>query len=84
MCPSRKEYIILDGIYVQGISFMIKLLFLEVSSSLCYSNSLTNILFFNIFDPFLMESFSSYIVSSNPFPLSTYLSSNPAFKYLSY
>ena len=40
MCPSREGYIILDGIYVQEVSFKMKLLFLEMSSSLCYSNSL--------------------------------------------
>ena len=40
MCPSREGYIILDEIYVQGVSFKMKLLFLEMSSSLCYSNSL--------------------------------------------
>ena len=40
MCSSRKGYIILDGIYVRGVSFKMKLLFLEVSYSLCYSNSL--------------------------------------------
>ena len=39
MCPSRERHIIQDGKYVRGDSFEVKLLFLEISSSLCYSNS---------------------------------------------
>ena len=45
MCPSRKRHIIKDGKYVQGASFEVKLLFLEINSSLCYSNSLSIFLF---------------------------------------
>ena len=66
---------------------MIKLLFLEVSFSLCYSGSLLNIfLLANILllPPFLMKGFSSYIISSKLFPSSTYLSSNLALQYMSY
>ena len=66
---------------------MIKLLFLEISSSLFYSNSLLNIFLLAnilIFPPFLMEGFSRYIVSSNPFSSSTCLSSNLALQYLSH
>ena len=84
MCSSRKGYTIIDGVYVQGVSLMIKLLFLDVSSSLCYSNSLTIISLLIFFDPFLMEGFSRYIVSSKSFPSSTCSSSNPVLKYLSY
>ena len=84
MCPSRKGYTIIDGVYIQGVSWIIKLLFLDVSSSLCYSNSLTIISLLKFFDHFLMEGFSRDIVSSKPFPSSTCSSSNPALKYLSY
>ena len=59
-------------------------LFLKVSSSLCYSNSLSISLCKYFSDPPLMEGFPYYIVPSNPFPSSTCLSSNPALKYLSY
>ena len=45
MCPSRKIHIIQDGIYVRGASFEVKMLFLEISSSLCYNNSLPISLF---------------------------------------
>ena len=60
------------------------LLFLEVSSSLCYSNSLPIFLCQSFSNPPLMDGFPHYIVPLNPFPSSTYLSSNPALKYLSY
>ena len=57
---------------------MIKWLFLEDSSLLCYSNSLS--IFLHYFpNPPLMEDLSHYIEFSNPFP-----SSNPALKYVSY
>ena len=59
-------------------------LFLKVSSSLCYSNFLSILLSQSFFDPSLMEGFPHYIVPSNPFPSSTYLSSSLALKYLSY
>ena len=62
---------------------MIKLLFLEVSSSPCYSNSLL-IFLFSFSDPPLMEDLSHYIESSKPFPSYTRLSSNLALKYVSY
>ena len=62
---------------------MIKWLFLEDSSSLCYSNSLS-ILFHYFSDPSLMEDLSHYIEFSKPFPLSSCSSSNLALKYVSY
>ena len=34
-------YVIMDGMYVQGDSLIIKLLFLKDSSTLCYSSSLS-------------------------------------------
>ena len=51
MCPSRKGYLGMDEIYVRGVSLMIKLLFLEVSSLPCYNNSLSilSLLIFLIF-----------------------------------
>ena len=84
MCPSKKGYLGMDGVYIRGVSLMIKLLFLEVSSLPYYSNSLSILSLLIFFDHFLMEGFSRYIVSSKPFPSSTCLSSNPALKYLSY
>ena len=83
MCLSRKGYVIMDGVYVRGVSLMVKLLFLEVSSSPCYSNSLP-IFLCSIFDPHLMEGLSHYIEFSKSFPSYTYSSSNPALKYVSY
>ena len=62
---------------------MIKLLFLEVSSSPCYSNSLP-IFISSIFDPYLMEGLTHYIEFSKPFPSYTCSSSNLALKYVSY
>ena len=68
--------------YVRGVNLMIKWLFLEDSSLLCYSNSLS--IFLHYFpDPPLMEGLSHYIEFSNPFPSYTCLSSNPAHKYVS-
>ena len=83
MCPSRKGYIIMDKVYIRGVSLMVKLLFLEVSSSPCYSNSLP-IFLSSIFDPPLMEDLSHYIEYSKPFPSYTCSSSSPALKYVSY
>ena len=62
---------------------MIKLLFLEDSSSLCYSSSLS-ILLHCFSDPSLMEGLSHYIEFSKPSPSSSCLSFNPALKYVSY
>ena len=73
----------MDGIYVRGVGFMIKWLFLEDCSLLCYSNSLST--FFHYFsDPYLTEGLSHYIESSKPFPSYTCSSSNFALKYVSY
>ena len=73
----------MDGMYVRGVGFMIKQLFLDDGSLLCYSNSLfTFIHYFS--DPYLMEDLSHYIESSKSFPSYTCSSSNPAFKYVSY
>ena len=69
--------------YVRGVSLMIKWLFLEDSSLLCYSNSLS--IFLHYFsDPSLMEGLSHYIEFSKPFPSYNCSSSNPALKYVSY
>ena len=69
--------------YVRGVSLMIKWLFLEDSSLLCYSNSLS--IFLHYFsDPFLMAGLSHYIEFSKPFPSYSCSSSNPALKYMSY
>ena len=83
MCSSRKGYVIIDGVYVRGVSLIIKLLFLEVSSSPCYNNS-PPIFLFSFSDPSLMEDLSHYIEYSKPFPSYTCSSSNPALKYVSY
>ena len=73
----------MDRMNARGVGFMIKQLFLETCSLLCYSNSLfTFIHYFS--DPYLMEDPSHYIESSKSFLLYTCLSSNPAFKYVSY
>ena len=62
---------------------MIKWLFLEDSSLLCYSNFLS--IFLHYFpDLPLMEDLSHYIEFSKPFPLYTCSSSNPALRYVSY
>ena len=62
---------------------MIKLLFLEDSSSLCHSNSLSILLYY-FPDPPLMEGLLHYIEFSKPSPSYSCSSSNPAFKYVSY
>ena len=49
MCLNRKGYVITNGVYVRGVSLMVKLLFLEFSSSPCYS-----ILFLYFFAHFLI------------------------------
>ena len=73
----------MDGIYVQGVNLVIKWLFLEDSSLLCYSNSLSIFLpYFS--DPILMEGHSYYIEFSKPSTSSSCPSSNPALKYVSY
>ena len=43
----------MDEVYVRGVSLMIKLLFLEVSSLPCYSNSLSIISLLIFLIPFL-------------------------------
>ena len=73
----------MDGVYVRGVSLMVKLLFLEVNSSRT-TIILFQYFFANIFDPSLMEELSHYIESSKPFPSYTCLSSNSALKYMSY
>ena len=73
----------MDGMYVRGVGFMIKQLFLEDCSLLCYSNSLSTFLHY-FSDPYLMEGLSHYIESSKPFSSYTYSSSNSALKYVSY
>ena len=72
----------MDGICVRGVILIIKLLFLEDSSSLCYSNSLSILLHY-FSDPSLMEGLSHYIEFSKP-PSYSCSSSNPALKYVSY
>ena len=73
----------MDGMYVRGVNLMIKWLFLEDSSLLCYSNSLS--IFLHYFsDPPFMEGLSHYIEFSKPFPSYTCSSSNPTLKYVSY
>ena len=62
---------------------MIKLLFLEDSSSLCYSSSLS-ILLHCFSDPSLMDGLSHYIEFSKPSPSYSCSSSNPVLKYVSY
>ena len=73
----------MDGMYVRGVGFMIKQLFLEDCLLLCYSNSFFTFLHY-FSDPYLMDGLSHYIESSKPFPLYTCSSSNPALKYMSY
>ena len=83
MCPSRKGYEIMDGMYIRGVNLMIKWLFQEDSSLLCYNNSLS--IFLHYFsDPPLMEGLSHYIKFSKPFPSYICSSSNLALKYVSY
>ena len=73
----------MDGMYIRGDSLMIKLLFLEDSSSLCYSSSLS-ILLHCFSDPSLMDGLSHYIEFSKPSPSYSCSSSSPALKYVSY
>ena len=62
---------------------MIKWLFLEDSSLLCYSNFLSIFLpYFS--DPTLKNGLSHYIEFSKPFPSYSCSSFNPALKYVSY
>ena len=68
--------------YVRGVDFMIKWLFLLDSSLLCYSNSLSiSLPYFS--NPLLMEGLSHYIEFLKPFSSYTCSSSNPALKYVS-
>ena len=60
MCLSRKGYEIMDGMYVRGVNLMIKWLFLEDSSLLSYSNSLSLLVHYSS-NPSLMEGLSHYI-----------------------
>ena len=62
---------------------MIKLLFLEDSSSLCYSNSLSILLHY-FSDPPLMEGLSHYIEFSKSSPPYSCSSFNFTLKYVSY
>ena len=62
---------------------MVKLLFLVVSSSPCYNNSLL-IFLYSFFDPYLIEGLSHYKEFSKPFPSYTCSSFNPALKYVFY
>ena len=73
----------MDGMYIRGVSLMIKLLFLEDSSSLCYNNSLSILLHY-FSNPPLMEGLAHYIEFSKPSPSYSCSSSNPALKYVSY
>ena len=69
--------------YVRGVDFMIKQLFLEDCSLLCYSNSLFTFLHY-FSDLYLMEGLSHYIESSKSFSSYICSLSNPAHKYVSY
>ena len=62
---------------------MIKWLFLEDSSSSCYSNSLSILLHY-FSDPSLMEGLSHYIEFFKPSPSYSCSPSKPALKYVSY
>ena len=73
----------MDGMYIRGVNLMIKWLFLEDSSLLCYSNSLSIFLHY-FFDPLLIEGLSHYIEFSKSFLSYTCSSSNPTLKYVSY
>ena len=76
-------YVIMDEMYVQGDSLIIKLLFLKDSSTLCYSSSLS-IFLHRFSDPPLTECLSHYIEISKSSPSYSCSSSNPALKYVSY
>ena len=73
----------MDGMYVRAVNLMIKWLFLEDCSLLCYSNSLS-IFLHHFSDPPLMEGLSHYIEFSKPSSSYSCPSSNPALKYVSY
>ena len=73
----------MDGTYVRGVSLMIKWLFLEDSSSSCYSNSLSILLHY-FSNPSFMEGLSHYIEFFKPSPSYSCSSSKPALKYVSY
>ena len=73
----------MDGMYVRGVSLMIKWLFLEDSSLLCYSNFLSIFLHY-FFDPSLMEGLLHYIKFPKPFLSYSCSSSNPTLKYVFY
>ena len=76
-------YVIINGMYVQGDSLIIELLFLKDSSTLCYSSSLS--IFLSCFsDPNLMEGLSHYIELFRLSPSYSCSSSNSALKYVSY
>ena len=62
---------------------IIKLLFLEDSSLLCYSNS-PYIFLYYFSDPPLIEDLSHYIEFSKPSPSHSCSSSNPTLKYVSH
>ena len=73
----------MNGMYIRGVNLMIIWLFLEDSSLLCYSNSLS--IFLHYFsDPFFMAGLSHYIEFSKSFPSYSCSSSNPTLKYVSY
>ena len=82
MCSSRKGYVIMDGVYIRGVSLMVKLLFLEVPHRATVI--LFQYFFANIFDLYLIKGLSHYIEFSKPFPLYICSSSNLALKYVSY
>ena len=73
----------MDGTYVRGVSLIIKWLFLEDSSSSCYSNSLSILLHY-FSDPSFMEGLSHYIEFFKPSPSYSCSSSKPALKYVFY
>ena len=73
----------MDGMYVQGDSLIIKLLFLKDSSTLCYSSSLS--IFLPCFsNPPLIKGLSHYIEFFRLSSSYSCLSSNPTLKYVSY
>ena len=73
----------MNGMYVRGVNLVIKWLFLEDNSLLCYNNSLS--IFLHYFsDPDLMEGHSYYIEFFKPSTSSSCPSSNLALKYMSY
>ena len=76
-------YVIMDGMYVQGDSLIIKLLFLKDSSTLYYSSSLS--IFLPCFsDRYLMEGLSHYIEFFRLSLSYSCSSSNSALKYVFY